>query len=173
MALGVSEEHLELAASVRGWAERHCGPDAVRAEADLRPGLASQGLLGLHLPEESGGQGYGLSELAVALEELGYALVPGGFLPTVLASAVLASAVLASTGATAGPEGNESQKLLAGLADGSRSGAVALSPGLTGTAADGGLILDGESAPVLGGGLADLIVLPVLTSTGLISTGLI
>ena len=50
------------------------------------------GLLGLHLPEESGGQGYGLGELAVALEELGDALVPGGFLPTVLASAVLASA---------------------------------------------------------------------------------
>jgi len=59
MALGVSEEHLELAASVRGWAERHCGPDVVRAGLEpggadlypemLRPGLASQGLLGLHL----------------------------------------------------------------------------------------------------------------------------
>ena len=56
------------------------------------PALAAQGLLGLHLPEESGGQGYGLSELAVALEELGHALVPGGFLPTVLASALLAAA---------------------------------------------------------------------------------
>ena len=79
MALGVSEDHLELATSVRGYAERHGGP--------------MPGLLGLHLPEESGGQGYGLGELAVALEELGDALVPGGFLPTVLASAVLASPV--------------------------------------------------------------------------------
>src|SRR5258707_15275222 len=115
MALGVSEEHLELAASVRGYAGRHGGP--------------MPGLLGLHLPEESGGQGYGLSELAVALEELGYALVPGGFLPTVLASAVLAAT------------GGETQKLVAGRADGSRSGAVALAAGLTGPAADGGLIL--------------------------------
>src|SRR5258706_11438310 len=128
MALGVSEEHLELAASVRGWAERHCGPDVVRAglepggadgyPEELRPGLAGQGLLGLHLPEESGGQGYGLSELAVALEGLGYALVPGGFLPTVLASAVLDAA------------GGGTQKLLAGLADGSRARAAAPAGGL-------------------------------------------
>jgi len=168
MALGVSEEHLELAASVRGWAERHDGPDAradsagtASAGADrytdvLRPALAGQGLLGLHLPEEYGGQGYGLSELAVAVEELGYALVPGAFLPTVLAGALLAPA-----GASRG--GGDTGKLLAGLADGSRSAAVALAPGLTGTATDGGLILDGESSPVLGGGLADLMVLPAAT----------
>jgi len=142
MALGVSEDHLELATSVRGYAERHGGP--------------MPGLLGLHLPEESGGQGYGLGELAVALEELGDALVPGGFLPTVLASAVLASA---------GPVGADVAKLLRGLADGSRSGAVALGAGLTGTTAGGGLILDGESGPVLGGSLADLVVLPVLAGT--------
>ena len=49
-------------------------------------------MLGLHLPEEHGGQGFGLPELAVALEELGRALVPGASLPTVLASAVLAAA---------------------------------------------------------------------------------
>jgi alkylation response protein AidB-like acyl-CoA dehydrogenase len=144
MALGVSEDHLELATSVRGYAERHGGP--------------MPGLLGLHLPEESGGQGYGLGELAVALEELGDALVPGGFLPTVLASAVLASPVLASTG----PAGADLAKLLRGLADGSRSGAVALGAALTAATADGGLILDGETGPVLGGSLADLVVLPVL-----------
>ena len=158
MALGVSEEHLELAASVRGWAERHCGPDlaADSYPGVLRAGLAGQGLLGLHLPEEHGGQGYGLSELAVALEELGRALVPGGFLPTVLASAVLAGA--------GNPAGNtDTGKLLAGLADGSRSGAVSLATGLTGTASDGVLTLDGESAPVLGAGLADLVILPVQT----------
>ena len=158
MALGVSEEHLELAASVRGWAERHGGPDVV---ADgypgvLRAGLAAQGLLGLHLPEEHGGQGYGLSEQAVALEELGRALVPGGFLPTVLASALLARAD--------NPTGNtDIAKLLAGLADGSRAGAVGLATGLTGTISDDVLTLDGESAPVLGGGQADLLVLPVRT----------
>jgi alkylation response protein AidB-like acyl-CoA dehydrogenase len=158
MALGVSEEHLELAASVRGWAERHSDPDVLADSYPgvLRAGLAGQGLLGLHLPEEHGGQGYGLSEQAVALEELGRALVPGGFLPTVLASALLARA--------GNPTGNaDTGKLLAGLADGSRTGAVSLATGLTGTISDGVLTLDGASAPVLGGGLADLLVLPVRT----------
>src|SRR5713226_7546848 len=112
MALGVREEHLELAASVRGWGERHCGPDAVRAEADLRPALAGQGLLGLHLPEESGGQGYGLSELAVALEELGHALVPGGFLPTALAGALLARTGPGRGGAGGISPGSDTGKLL-------------------------------------------------------------
>ncbi len=54
----------------------------------IRPGLAELGVLGLHVPEADGGQGAGLTELAVALEELGRALVPGGLVPTVLASAV-------------------------------------------------------------------------------------
>ena len=33
--------------------------------------LAALGWLGLHLPEDVGGSGYGLAELAVVLEELG------------------------------------------------------------------------------------------------------
>ncbi len=119
MALGLSEEHLQLAETVRGWAQRNCPPDVVRAAADgpdsgsaryvesLAPGLAEQGLLGLHVPDEDGGQGYGLPELAVAVEELGRALVPGAFLPTVFASAALV---------TAGVTG----KLVTGLADGDR-----------------------------------------------------
>ncbi len=166
MGLGLTEEHLELAAAVRGWAQRNCPPELVRAAADgadggsarylesLAPGLAEQGLLSLHLPEQDGGQGYGLPELAVALEELGRALVPGAFLPTVLASAVLASA-----GVTG--------KLVVGLADGSSSGAVSLAGGLTGsTDSGGGLVISGESGPVLGGGVADLVIVAVQTSQG-------
>ncbi len=181
MTLGLTEEHLQLAETVRGWAQRHCPPDVVRAAADgpdsgsahyreaLAPGLAEQGLLGLHLPEEDGGQGYGLPELSVAVEELGRALVPGDFLPTVLASAALAAAGM--TG-----------KLVTGLADGSRTGAVGLAAGLTGVreaaggagpagpgeAGDTGtaLAIDGESSPVLGAGQADLVILPVQTEDG-------
>src|ERR1700685_937543 len=131
MTLGLTEEHLQLAESVAAWAQRHCPPDAVRAAADapdsgsahylasLAAGLAEQGILGLHVPEDRGGQGFGLPELAVALEELGRALVPGACLPTVLASAVL-------DGAPAATE--VTGKLLAGLADGSACGAVSLAP---------------------------------------------
>jgi 3-oxochol-4-en-24-oyl-CoA dehydrogenase len=180
MALGLTEEHLQLAEAVRGWAQRHCPPDVVRAAAEapdsgsarylesLVPGLAEQGLLGLHLPEEDGGQGYGLAELAVAVEELGRALVPGAFLPTVWASAALAAA-----GVTG--------KLVTGLADGSKTAAVSLAAGLTGSPAAAGtgeapasevpgvlgdLVIEGESGPVLGGAVADLVVLPVQTADG-------
>ena len=155
-----------------------------RAGESIAAALAEQGLLSLHVPEEHGGQGYGLPELAVALEELGRALVPGAFLPTVLASAVLADAVLAdavlasaaltdavlpSAALTdaAPAAGGGIAKLLAGLADGSATGAVSLATGLTGRAGpDGGLIVEGESGPVLGASLADLVVAGVQTETG-------
>ncbi len=171
MALGLTEEHRALAEAVRGWAQRSCPPELVRAAADsadhgsgrylesLAPGLAGQGLLGLHLPEEIGGQGYGLPELTVAVAELGRALVPGAFLPTVLASAVLAEAALAGKRADG--------KLLAALADGSRPGAVSLAAGLAGQpGADGGLVVSGESGPVLGGATAEVIVTGVATADG-------
>src|SRR5206468_7311086 len=85
----------------------------------LRPGLAAQGLLGLHLPESLGGQGYGLPELAIAVEELGRSLLPGAFLPTVLASAILHSAV-----------GDELNGMVKDLAGGTLTGAVGFAPGI-------------------------------------------
>ena len=166
MALAVTEEHQALAESVRGWAERNAGPGAARAAVDasdsgaaryaesVHAALAAQGLLGLHLPERQGGQGFGLAELAIAVAELGRGLLPGGYLPTVLASAVLAAA---------GADG----KLVTSLADGTWSGAVALASGMTAAAGrDGGLVLDGSCAPVLGGSLADVVILPVATAAG-------
>ncbi|MDR2986090.1 MAG: acyl-CoA dehydrogenase family protein, partial [Nocardiopsaceae bacterium] len=156
MALGLTPEHLELAAAVSGWAQRHCPADIVRAAVDaddggaqhyratLAPSLAGQGLFGLHLPEDSGGQGFGLPELAVALEETGRALLPGAYLATVLASAVLAEALGTSDNAIGSPPG----KLLAKLTDGSLSGTVALGADLTAQPApDDGLTVSGESGP--------------------------
>ncbi|MFV2172472.1 acyl-CoA dehydrogenase [Actinomadura sp. LOL_016] len=78
MAIGVTEEHAALAASVRGLVERHAG-------AGLWPALVREGLPGLHLPD----QGFGLLEQAVVLEELGRAMGPGPYAPAVLASAIL------------------------------------------------------------------------------------
>jgi alkylation response protein AidB-like acyl-CoA dehydrogenase len=156
MAIGLTEEHEALAASVRGFAERHVTKQVVRAAADavtperpaFWPALAEQGLLGLHLPEAYGGQGFGLVELAVVLEELGRANAPGPYLPTVLAGAVIG----ASTAA---------EELLPRLADGSRTAAVALTGGLTGRRAPDGLTVSGAVEPVLGASLADHLVLPV------------
>ena len=74
--------------------------------------MAAQGWLGLHLPEEDGGQGFGLFELAVVLEETGRALVPGPLLPTVATSALV--------GEAADPAGRA--RFLPGLIDGSDPG---------------------------------------------------
>src|SRR5439155_13328669 len=71
--------------------------------------IAGMGWLGLHIPEDFGGAGYGLPELVVVLQELGRAVAPGPFLPTVMASAAIAR--------TATKE--QQHELLPGLADGS------------------------------------------------------
>jgi 3-oxochol-4-en-24-oyl-CoA dehydrogenase len=170
MALAVTDEHRQLAEAAAGWAERHSPPGTAREAINgadlvyrekLAPGLASQGLLGLHLPETVGGQGYGLPELAVAVAELGRALVPGAFLPTVLASAVLAASGTAQAAGTA-DHGLSGQ--LSGLADGTLTGAVALGAGMRatvdGTGAAAAVTIDGTCGPVLGAPVADLVILP-------------
>jgi alkylation response protein AidB-like acyl-CoA dehydrogenase len=106
--------------------------------------LAALGWLGLHIGEEYGGQGAGLSELAVVVEQLGREVAPGPFLPSVMVSAVLAGV------------GSEDLKaaLLPSLVDGSLIGALALSGHLR---FDGNR-LAGECGPVVGAGLAGLVV---------------
>src|SRR5438128_244524 len=156
MAIGVTEDQEALAAAVRGWAERAGLRDSARVALEgpeERPGwfadLGRQGLLGLHVAEEAGGSGAGGVELAVAVEELGRALAHGPSLPTVFASLLLSKA-----GGTAAKE------LLPSLADGSATAAVALTLGsLQAEAAADGIVVSGTVRPVLGGGLADLLVL--------------
>ncbi len=156
MAIGVSEDHEALAAAIRGWAER-AGVRAAAREAlegpESRPGwwsgLAEQGLLGLHVPEELGGSGAGGVELAVSVEELARSLAHGPSLPTVLASLLITRA-----GGTAAKE------LLPSLTDGTTTAAVALTTGeLVATRTDDGLTVTGTVRPVVGAGLADLLVL--------------
>ena len=156
MAIGLTEEHEDLAESVRGFAERYVTQAVVRtaldAEEETRPAfwqqLAEQGLLGLHLPEEHGGQGFGLLELAVVTEELGRAAAPGPFLPTVLAGAVIASST-----------NDKAHGLLAELAGGSKTAALSLAGGFTAVREGDALVISGAAEPVLGAALADLIVL--------------
>ena len=51
--------------------------------------LAEMGYLGLTLPVEAGGQGLGAIELAIVLEEIGRACMPGPYLDAVLAASLL------------------------------------------------------------------------------------
>ena len=106
--------------------------------------FVEMGWLGLHVPEKFGGSGYGLEELVVVVEELGRAIAPGPFVPTVIASAVI-SAV----------GGEVAEKYLPSLADGTIAAAVALDGEVT--MADGSA--SGAFGSVLGGGLASLFLL--------------
>ena len=92
MPIGITDEHHALHDAVRGWVERHCPPARAAGRCSSRAprrcppfwaDLAAQGWLGLHLDEAYGGEGYGIPELVVVLEELGRAVAPGPFLATV------------------------------------------------------------------------------------------
>jgi alkylation response protein AidB-like acyl-CoA dehydrogenase len=107
--------------------------------------VADLGWLGLHLPEQVGGSGYGLMELAVVVEELGRVAAPGPILPTVIASAVLDAC---------GSEGQKAE-FLPGLADGSRICGLGLSGSLRRSAST----VDGDAGVVLSPSVADLLLL--------------
>ena len=153
MPIAITDEHQELGATVRGVLTAHGALAATRAllEADTErlpsfwSEMAGLGWLGIHVPEQYGGSGAGLSELVVVLDELGRQAAPGPFLPTVLASAVVADC------------GSETQRaaLLPGLVDGSTVAALGLGGSLR--LADG--VLDGDAGAVLGGEAAGLAVL--------------
>ena len=109
MSIAITEDHRALAdtaVGLPGQARRpRRRPGAARGRrrgAARRSGTTSPSLgwLGLHVPEEHGGSGYGLEELVVVVEELGRAVAPGPFVPTVIASAVLAAAGDDATKAT-------------------------------------------------------------------------
>ncbi|MEZ5168860.1 MAG: acyl-CoA dehydrogenase [Acidimicrobiales bacterium] len=97
MSIGITTEHGLLAETVRGWAAANVGTSGRRAGIDHHPDsreacwaqMVELGWPVIHAPAESGGQGFGLSELAIVLEETGRAGVPGPLLPTALAVAVL------------------------------------------------------------------------------------
>ena len=97
MSLGITDEHAELANALRGWAERLAGPALVRAaEDDPTAGFAEavhaaagQGVLGIVVPEESGGGGGSVLDVAVALETAAHAMVPGPLLGSVVAAGLV------------------------------------------------------------------------------------
>src|SRR5580692_200038 len=124
MPIAIAEDHEMLRQSARRWIETYCPREVPRAvlEADVETmppfwqGLADQGWLGLHIADEHGGQGGGLLELAVVVEEMARAIAPGPFLSTVLASALVEN----------GADQESMKLLLPGMVDGSTPASVVL-----------------------------------------------
>ncbi|HET6153541.1 MAG TPA: acyl-CoA dehydrogenase [Marmoricola sp.] len=118
MPIGISDDHTELAATVRKWAESQGSIAAVRA-AETDPAAlepwgslpAEMGLTAIALPEAVGGGGGSLLDQAVAVEAAGYALVPGPFLTTVVAGLL-----------------HDDPDLRSGIADGSVTVALGIDP---------------------------------------------
>jgi alkylation response protein AidB-like acyl-CoA dehydrogenase len=147
-----SERIRELAAS-----------DAGFEQADWDE-MAELGWPGLALPEEWGGQGLGVVDLAVLFEEMGYALAPSP-----LFSNTVAGLALASCGSD-----EQRERYLRPLAEGEKRGAPALldagspaTPGeftMEGRADGEDIVLDGEKVLVPDAASADFFV--VATADG-------
>ncbi len=173
MHLEFTDEQLELRDSARAALGRECPPRLVRDIAAGGPGL--QGLataftwLGwpaLTIDVDLGGLGRGFVELAVLLEEMGRAAVPGPFLPT----QALFAPVVREAGTTA-----QAHRFLAGVAAGASTGTLALHEGgrwdpLTVVATaerDGdGWLLRGHKQHVLGAPDVDEVVVAARRETG-------
>jgi 3-oxochol-4-en-24-oyl-CoA dehydrogenase len=165
--IALTEEHEEQRRSAQRWLAAHCPPSVPRTLLDpeneeLQPvwkELADEGWPAIHLPEDLGGQGFGVFELAVLLEETGYVLLPGPFLPTVLASAAAAE----------GLTGDAARAVVPPLAEGSATAGLFLGPGaleVVGEHGAGGLVVSGVLRPVLGALVATTLLVPVRTADG-------
>src|SRR5271168_3136803 len=125
MDFGLSEEQQQLKESARAFLSGECPTTFVRKTMatddgyprDLYDHIAKLGWTGLIVPEKFGGAGLGMLDMAMILEEGGYAAMPGPF----LFSSVLAASALKLGGSDA-----LNSKWLTALADGKAIGTVAV-----------------------------------------------
>jgi alkylation response protein AidB-like acyl-CoA dehydrogenase len=167
MDFGLDEDQETLAKYARDFLTNECPTTFVRRmmddstahDANFYRRMAELGWMGIAIPEEFGGQGMTYVDLAVLLEEMGRALVPGPF----FASVCLAAPVLVETG-----NGGD---ILRGIASGERIATVALSEDGSGRIdassialhADGDT-LHGTKRFVLDAHVADTIIVAARTS---------
>jgi alkylation response protein AidB-like acyl-CoA dehydrogenase len=167
MDFGLSEEQQQLKQSARDFLSNECPATIVRkvmAEEDGMPRelyreIARLGWTGLVVPEQFGGAGLGVLDMAVLLEEGGYAAMPGPFL---FSSAVAASAL------ALGGSDEMKQRWLPALAEGRAIGTIAIAGESAGAAQDkltaeahvngSGFVLNGVKMFVPYAHVADFIV---------------
>jgi alkylation response protein AidB-like acyl-CoA dehydrogenase len=125
MDFGLSEEQRQLKESARAFLGGECPTTVVRGVMALEDGyprelygqIAKLGWCGLIVPEEFGGAGLGMLDMAMILEEGGYAAMPGPF---------LFSSVLAASALKLGGSRELNSKWLSALAEGIAIGTVAV-----------------------------------------------
>jgi alkylation response protein AidB-like acyl-CoA dehydrogenase len=172
MYFDLNDEQQAIRSAARDFLAARYRSERVRELAESEHGfeqsdweeMAELGWPGLALPEEWGGQGLGIVELAVLFEEMGYALAPSPLLSTTVAGLALAA------------RGSDEQRerWLRPLAAGEARGTPALfdagAPASIGSfameaRADGdGVVLDGEKVLVMDAAAADFLL--VATADG-------
>jgi alkylation response protein AidB-like acyl-CoA dehydrogenase len=179
MSIAITDDHRALAETAADFLARRGARDGARALLDATDEalpswwgeLGELGWLGLHVPEEHGGSGYTLEELVVVVEQFGRAVAPGPFVPT-----TIAAALLATVGAPAAADH------LPGLVDGSTIGAVALggdvtaqgtttSTNTTSTNTASGSTVSGTAGTVLGGAMAQLLLVVTGEDVAVVEVG--
>ena len=96
MSIGITDEHEELATSLRKWAASLGAIEAVRAGEggvderfdDVWGAVEEMGVTAIAVPESAGGGGGTMLDQAVALEACAYELVPGGLLGAAIGATV-------------------------------------------------------------------------------------
>jgi alkylation response protein AidB-like acyl-CoA dehydrogenase len=154
----------DLRASVRALVDKQAPWDAVLARTDTEEPVDTDlwkrltqeiGVAGLPVPEERGGAGASWREVAVVAEELGRAVAPVPFLGTAVATALL--------------PGSAEDELLAAVAAGERTAALAVGatrgagrPGPVTVERQGaGDLLQGTVTAVVDAVTADVLLVPV------------
>ena len=140
MRFDLNDEQRAIKQAVHDLCESHYDLATAHRTADgehtdkLWPALTASGWAALAVPAEFGGQGLGLLELSLVVEELGYALSPATFFNNAAAGVLIAT----SGGA------EQQRRWLPGIASGEARAAVGIA-----TRDGAPLVLDGEGAALL------------------------
>ena len=169
MDFDFSDEQREIQATARDFLAARFKPEKVRALAEsdspyddaIWGEMCELGWPGLAVPEEHGGMGLGIVELAILLEQTGYALAPSPLISNAYAGAIIARA------------GSDEQRArwLPGIASGKERGAAELTnepAPIVGAAAGSAVLVlsDGEGgARLVPTGEAELEQVPLIDTT--------
>jgi alkylation response protein AidB-like acyl-CoA dehydrogenase len=174
MDFGFTEEQDDLAALAKRILEdkvtegvlREADQAEVRFDRGIWSALADAGLLGVSLPVEVGGGGYGLVEQAVVLEQVGRTLAPVPVVPSIVlgASPIAAFGTEEQRTRWAAPAAEGRIVLTAALSEpGNRD---LLRPAVTATPEGDGFRLAGVKTTVPVGTIADAIVVSATAADG-------
>jgi alkylation response protein AidB-like acyl-CoA dehydrogenase len=153
MRFALTEEQEALAEAARGFLDALPGPESMAEQGDAYDPevwsrvVEEQGWPAILVPEEAGGWGFGMVEMAVVFQELGRRMTPTPMFGTV----GLGVSALRAHG------GNKATEVLGAIAEGATATAI-LGAGVTAQEAGGGFVLSGAAPRVIDGHTADWVV---------------